>query len=263
MVDGYVTTILSCEMYRRYQVQEFERQFISSVSVSDFAGSKRTSNSAPLMTRSDVENIPPPPSWYSSCRFQMTEVLQWVHRDAPKATQGASAWQVQSGIPRNLGWRLQAHDHISKRWLMNITWKVNSYEGWMWYIRCVMARHAHTHLLLWQAFSSTTHCADKAWQKLFLVPRDRPMPSLGKIRAKAKELNQSSPEVSATSEGNCGVQHSLTVALKEQVAQILKNAPFRFVHLTTCLTIAYTSCIGARGIWGSVIFFWLKQALTS
>lgn len=238
MVDGYVTTILSCEMYRRCKsLKDSSSRLCLCLYLRWFQVNQQFSTSDDQVGCRE-HSSPFLLILFFPCRFQMTEVLQCVHRDAPKATQGTSAWQVRSGNPRNLGWRLQAHGHISKRWLMNITWKVNSYEGWMWYIRCVMARHAHTHLLLWQAFSSTTHCADKAWQTLFLVPRDRPMPSLGKIRAKAKELNQSSPEVSATSEGNCGVQHSLTVALKEQVAQILKNAPFRFVHLTTCLTIA-------------------------
>ena len=60
------------------------------------------------------------------------------------------------------------------------------------------------------------------------------MPSLGKMRTKAKELNGSSPEVFDTPEGSCGVQRSLTVVLREQVAQLLKHAPpgasFRLVN---------------------------------
>ena len=51
------------------------------------------------------------------------------------------------------------------------------------------------------------------------------MPSLGKMRTRAKELTASSPEHFDTPEGSCGVQQSPTVALRDQVAQLLKDAP--------------------------------------
>ena len=52
------------------------------------------------------------------------------------------------------------------------------------------------------------------------------MLSLGKLKARTKELNATScPEVSNTPEGSCGAQQSLQTALREQVVQLLKDAP--------------------------------------
>ena len=62
-------------------------------------------------------------------------------------------------------------------------------------------------------------------QGLSQVLNHRPMPSLGKMRTRAKELTASSPELFDTPEGSCGIQQSLTAALRDQVAQLLKDAP--------------------------------------
>ena len=51
------------------------------------------------------------------------------------------------------------------------------------------------------------------------------MPSLGKIRTRAKELTASFLQLFDTPEGSCGVQQSLTVTSRDQVAQLLKDAP--------------------------------------
>ena len=70
------------------------------------------------------------------------------------------------------------------------------------------------------------------------VLSNRPMPSLGKMRTRAKELTASFLQLFDTPEGSCGVQ-SLTVTSRDQVAQLLKDAHARLA----CISPSTISCV--------------------
>ena len=124
---------------------------------------------------------------------------------------------------------------------MKIIWSASSFSSrWMQHIWFVMTQHAliHTCAHFWDICVCCAYNLMAHWYtpfailillcrqnlaKIVKVLSNRPMPSLGKMRTRAKELAASSPECFDTPEGRCGIQQSLTVGLRDMVAQLLKD----------------------------------------